>query len=367
MQITNSFRLYPTTDQEEILNSWLNLCRRLYNMALEERQTIWRAEQRSVGYTEQQNKLPVFKKVNPEYKAVHAHVLQDALHRVDTAFKNFFAKRAGYPRFKSKDRYTSITYPQVNKVGATFAQIAKGLIFLPKIGNVRIKLHREFDYSSVTILNVKKKNNQWYANITCELKDKAAFPPDKPKSIGIDVGLNSFIATSTGELIDNPRYLRKKEKYLKRIQRQLSRKKKGSKNRQKTKNKLSKAHLKVSNQRKDFLHKTSHKLVKRNDIIVAEKLQVKNMTKNHRLAKSIHDASWGKLLDYIEYKAEKNGKRFIKVPPHGTSQTCICGAETPKDLSVRVHTCPKCGYTDDRDIVSAKVIKLRGLKMLTVA
>ena len=354
MQMTYSFRLYPTTDQENRLLDWLELCRRLYNIALEERQTSWETKKKSIGYTAQQNKLPAFKKDYPEYKAIHSQVLQDVLRRVDTAYKNFFAKRAGYPRFKGKERYVSVTYPQVDKVKDTFSRLAKGYIYLSKIGFVKIRIHREVDLSSAGRVNVKLRNNQWYVNITCEVPETNPSLLLKPKSVGIDVGLNTFVATSAGELIDNPKYLRKKEKYLKRRGRQLSRKQRGS-------------HLKVTNQRQDFLHKVSHALVKKNDIIVAEDLQIKNMVRNSRLSKSIHDAGWGKLLTYIDYKAHKNGKRFIKVPPKGTSQTCICGANVPKDLSVRVHTCPKCGYTGDRDIVSAKIIELRGLQLLSAA
>ncbi len=354
MQITYSFRLYPTTEQENTLLIWLELCRKLYNIALEERQTSWKTEQKSIGYTTQQNKLPAFRKENPEYKALHSQVLQDVLRRVDAAYKNFFDKRAGYPRFKGTGRYLSITYPQVDKVRGTFSRLANGYTYLPKIGFVKIRIHREFDLSSAGRINVKLRNNQWYANITCEIPETDPFPPLKPKSVGLDVGLNTFVATSEGALIDNPKHLRKKEKYLKRVQRQLSRRQKGSRNRHKTKKKLSKTHLKVANQRKDFLHKISNALVKQNDIIIAEDLLIKNMVRNSRLSKSIHDAGWGKLITYIEYKAKKNGKNFIKVPPNGTSQTCICGADVPKDLSVRVHTCPKCGYTDNRTLFQPK-------------
>lgn len=367
MQITYSFRIYPAPDQETMLLGCLELCRKLYNLSLEERQTVWAIEKKHIGYTDQQNKLPAFKKLNPEYKNVHSQVLQDVLRRMDTAYKNFFEKRSGYPRFKGTGRYSSITYPQVDKVGGTFSRIDQGLLYLPKIGYVKIRTHRAFDCSAVGRINVKLRSNQWYANITCDIHEVESSPLSCAKSIGIDVGLTSFAATSDGELIDNPQYLRKKEKYLKRMQKQLARKKLGSKNRRKAKKKLSKAHQKVADQRKDFLHKVSYSLVKYNDIIVVEDLQIKNMIRNNRLSKSIHDAGWGKLLTYIEYKSKRQNKRFIKIPANGTSQTCICGAGVPKDLSVRVHTCPKCGYTDNRDIVSAKVIEIRGLQLLSAA
>ncbi|MFA5882023.1 MAG: RNA-guided endonuclease TnpB family protein [Eubacteriales bacterium] len=367
MQLTYSFRMYPASEQEAILLSWLDLCRKLYNLALEERQTVWKTKNLSIGYRDQQNKLPAFKKNNPEYKSIHSQVLQDVLRRVDTAFKNFFAKRAGYPRFKSIDRFTSITYPQVDKVSKTFSRLDKGYIYLPRIGYVKVRIHRKFDYTGIGRINVKLKNNDWYVNITCEVPEENPCQLISAKSIGIDVGITALVATSDGEIINNPHYLKKKEKYLKRVQRRLSRKQLTSKNRQKDKKKLSKLHQKVSNQRRDFLHKTSSALVNQNDIIIAEDLIIKNMARNKRLSKSIYDASWGKLLTYIEYKSKRQGKRFIRIPAGGTSQTCICGASVPKDLSVRVHTCPKCGYTGDRDIVSAKVIEMRGLQLIAAA
>lgn len=302
MQMTYSFRIYPSSEQEAVLLSWLDLGRKMYNLALEERQTVWKTEKRSIGYRDQQNKLPAFKKDNPEYKSIHSQVLQDVLRRVDTAYKNFFEKRAGFPRYKSKDRFTSITYPQVDKVSKTFSQMDKGYIYLPKIGYVKVRIHREFDYTSVGRINVKLKNKDWYVNITGEVPQVNSSPLPSVKSIGIDVGITSFVATSEGEMIDNPHYLEKKEKYIKRQQHRLSRKQLGSKNRQKAKKKLSKLHQQVSNQRRDFLHKTSSALVKQNDIIAAEDLMIKNMARNKRLAKSIHDASWGKLLTYINIR-----------------------------------------------------------------
>ena len=168
MQITYSFRIYPTLEQAAKLSNWLNLCRKLYNLALEERQTRWKTEKKSISYKDQQNKLPAFKKEHPEYKDVHSQVLQDALRRVDTAYKNFFAGRAGYPRFKGQDRYTSFTYPQVDKVSDVFARLDHSVIYLPKFGYVKIKVHREFDINTAGRINVKLRGNAWYANITCE-------------------------------------------------------------------------------------------------------------------------------------------------------------------------------------------------------
>jgi len=177
--------------------------------------------------------------------------------------------------------------------------------------------------------------------------------------IGIDVGLLTFAALSDGTKIDNPKYFCKSEKKLARLQRRLSRKKKGSNNRGRAKAKVTRLHDKITNQRKDFLHKTSYGIVKKYDFIAVEDLSIKNMVKNRHLSKSIADAGWGKFVDYLEYKCLKYGKTFVKVPPGGTSQVCVCGAHVPKDLSVRVHKCPECGLVADRDVVSAMVILQR--------
>lgn len=285
---------------------------------------------------------------------------------MDTAFQHFFEKRAGYPKFKSRDNYKSITYPQVDAVVKTFTKLPEGYIYLSGFGSIKINLHRDLDTATVKRINIKKKADGWYANITCEVAE-ATTVTSTNAVIGIDVGLSTFVATSEEEKIENPRHLRKREKYLKRMQRRLSRKQKGSQNRNKAKRKLAKQHLKISNQRKDFLHKVSCNLVLNNDVIIAEKLQIKNMVKNGKLAKSISDAGWSKLLELIKYKAQRYGKQFIQVPPNGTSQTCICGATVPKTLAVRVNTCPECGLIGNRDIVSAKVIKQRGMLALESA
>ena len=169
----------------------------------------------------------------------------------------------------------------------------------------------------------------------------------------------TFAAISDGTKIDNPKYFRKSEKKLARLQRRLSRKKKGSNNRGKAKTKATRLHDKIANQRKDFLHKASYSIVQKYNLIAVENLSVKNMVKNRYLSKSIADASWGKFVDYLEYKCLKFGKVFVKVPPGGTSQTCVCGAHVPKDLSMRMHKCTKCGLVADRDVVSAMVILQR--------
>lgn len=354
MIIVHRFHIEPTKEQEQKLFQTLGLCRRLYNVALEQRVICYRQSGKSPSCTAQKNELPALKRELPEYKRVNAQVLQDCLQRLDNSFDRFFSGLAGYPHYKDRDHYRSFTYPQADKQDH-FKR--PGYIYLPKIGYVKMIAHFEFNPAKVTRINVKYHNRKWYVNLTSEIEEAQAV--EVSNKIGIDVGLLTFAALSDGAKIDNPKYFRKSERKLARLQRRLSRKKKGSHNRGKAKAKVTRLHDKIANQRKDFLHKTSYRIVQQYDLIAVEDLAIKNMVKNRCLSKSISDAGWGKFSQYMEYKCLKYGKTFVKVPPGGTSQTCVCGTHVPKDLSVRVHKCPKCGLTADRDVVSAMVILQR--------
>ncbi|SFG64428.1 putative transposase [Desulfotomaculum arcticum] len=354
MIIVHRFHIEPTKEQEQKLFRTLTLCRWLYNAALEQKEICYRQRGRSPSCMQQKNELPTLKKELPEYKQVNAQVMQDCLRRLDNAFQRLFSGLAGYPHYKDRDHYRSFTYPQADKQD----QFKKpGYIYLPKIGYIKMNAHFAFDPLKVSRVNVKYHNGKWYVNLTSEIAEAEAV--EIVNKIGIDVGLLTFAALSDGTKIDNRKYFRKSEKKLARLQRRLSRKKKGSNNRRKAKTKVTWLHDKIANQRKDFLHKASYGIVKKYDLIAVEDLSVKNMIKNHHLSKSIADAGWGKFVNYLEYKCLKYGKTFVKIPPRGTSQTCVCGAHVPKDLSVRVHKCPECGLIADRDIVSAMVILQR--------
>jgi len=354
MIIVHRFHIEPTIEQEQRLFQSLTLCRRLYNTALEQREICYRQKGKSLSCTSQKNELPALKRELSEYKQVNAQVLQDCLQRLDDAFQRFFNGLAGYPRYKDRDHYRSFTYPQADKQDH-FKN--SGYIYLPKVGYVKMKAHFAFDPAKVSRINVKYHNGKWYVNLTSEIQEAEAV--EILSKTGIDVGLLTFAALSDGTKIDNPKYYRKSERKLARLQRRLSRKKKGSNNRGKAKAKVIRLHDKIASQRRDFLHKASFAIVQKYDFIAVEDLSVKNMIKNHHLSKSIADAGWGKFVDYLEYKCLKYGKAFVKVPPGGTSQTCICGAHVPKDLSVRIHECPECGMVANRDVVSAMVILQR--------
>ncbi len=354
------FRLNPTKEQEQKLFHTFYLCRKLYNQALEERVAYYREKGISIRYIDQQNHLPTWKQEHSEYKEVHSQVLQNVLQRLDQAFVNFFEKRAKFPKFKNKFMFRSITYPQARNT-----YFHENKVYLPKIGWIRMRAHLPFDPVSVKMINVKFHDSKWYVNLTYGTEAVAPLA-EIQNAVGIDLGLLSLIATSDGEFFENPKWLQKSEKRLKRKQRRLSRKKKGSKNREKAKQKLQCLYDHVANQRKDHLHKVSRSLVDRYDLICMEDLQVKGMMKNHRLAKSIANAGWGRLTVYIEYKTKFAGKIAIKVPPHHTSQLCSsgCGTIVKKDLSVRIHKCSVCGLEIDRDVNAAINILHRGLEIL---
>ena len=335
----------------------LDLCRELYNAGLQERRDAWKLNRVSLSYFDQANKLGAIKAVRDDLKTVHSQVLQDVLKRLDKTFKAFFSRikqggKAGFPRFKGKNFFASFCFPQ-----SGFKLIGDKLT-LAKIGTMRIRLSREIE-GQVKTCTIKREVDGWYVIFTAETeKELLAKTGD---SIGLDVGLENFATLSNGEQIANPRFLRVSERRLKTAQRAVSRKKKGGNCRKKAVRLLQKQHLKIKRQRTDFLHKTANSIVARFDEIAVENLHIRNMVKNHHLAKSIADASWGNFLQYLEYKAENAGKRVWKVNPNGTSQTCLCGASVKKSLSVRHHQCSHCGLSLPRDIVSAKVILKRAV------
>lgn len=288
---------------------------------------------------------------------IHSQVLQDVLFRIEKAFQNFFRRvkageKPGYPRFKAIGRYSSITYPQE----PGFLITEKGLK-LSKIGYVKLKKHREL-IGDIKTCTIRQEGDKWYACISVEY-----MPVSKPipcKAIGIDVGIKAFAVTSDGEVIENPKLLRKAEDKLKQKQRQLSKKVKGSSNRKKARKIVAKLHCKVRNQRSDFHHKESRNIVNTYGFIAVEDLNIKGMVRNRCLAKSISDAGWGQFLNYLTYKAEEAGCKVEKVSPYYTSVNCsVCGERVPKNLTDRVHSCPFCETVLDRDHNAARNILLK--------
>lgn len=361
---TYKYRLYPTKQQKQLLADTLECCRALYNCALEQRKVAYRQFGVSISRLDQQAELLEIKENFPKYKGIHSQVLQEVILRVDRSFQNFFRRlknneKPGYPRFKGYGWYDSFTYPQS---GFSLSDNSKGYrrLKLSKIGNIKVKLHRIIQ-GAIKTCTIKREMDKWYVCFSCEVEPE--YLPKTGKAVGIDVGIEKFAALSDGSLIENPKFLRKSEAKLKREQRKLSRRKRGSNSRKKQKTKLAKIHRKIKNQRNDFLHKESTKLVRNYDTIVFEDLKIKNMVKNHHLAKSISDASWSRFIEYTTYKAVSAGKKVILVNPRNTSQICSnCGKPVPKGLSVRVHKCPHCGLVLDRDVNAAINILRRGTR-----
>lgn len=371
------YRIYPTRKQAATLQWTLDRCRELYNAALQERREAWKYEKKSISVFEQMRSLTEIKaEIRSEYQEIGSHVLQDVIKRVDKAFKNFFRRvkkgeKPGYPRFQGRDRYDSFTFPD-----ASGWKIENGRLALSKIGHIKIMLHRPIE-GNIKTCTIKREGDCWYVCFACEVERQKKLPyTDLP--IGLDLGLLHFATDSNGQTIDNPRYLRKAEQKLKSLQQALSRKKRGSKRRKKAVKLVAKAHRKVRNQRRDFLHKQSRILVDTFETVVFEDLAPANLSKRPKakqdengaylpngasakagLNKSILDAGWSAFIAMCEYKAANAGTTVLKVNPKYTSQVCSgCGAVRKKELSERWHSC-ECGCELDRDHNAAiNILKL---------
>lgn len=356
MKRTYKFRIYLKKGQSDNLGRQLRLCKDLYNVALDQRRNSWEFGKESVLYRSQADELSDIKSRHPEFKDVHSQALQDVLRRLDKAFKSFFRRvkekkkgkkaKIGYPRFKSIHGFRSITYPQ-----SGFKLLDNGHIWVSKIGTIRMFRHRPIKGTVKTMTLKKDKVGDWFVTFSVVCPDVKVKETDDPVAIGIDVGLEKLATVSDGDIVEAPRFLRRSEERLKIAQRRLSRKRKGSRKRNKARIKVARIQRKIARQRDDLLHKEARKIVDKGDIIAFESLNINGMVKNPHLSKSIMDASWGRLVQYTAYKAESAGKQIVLVDPKGTSQDCSrCGATVRKSLSDRVHVCPTCGLSIDRDL-----------------
>jgi len=348
------FRLYPSKKQINILEEQFEFCRQTHNWLLATCKGTYKETGKTLSKFDLDKNLMCLKNQRTEITSVHSQVLQNISKRIKDAYTNFFARRkaglkAGLPRFKKYGRYKSITYPQ-----SGFKLKAKKL-YLSKIGDIRIRQHRELKGQVKTLTVKRMPSEKWYAYFSCIVEPKIE---EKPfKAVGIDVGLNSYAVLSDGTVVDNPRFYRKSEKRLAHLQRGLSRKKKGSHNRNKARLKVARLHEHIQNQRTDFLHKASRKIADTYESVYVEDLKIRNMVKNHCLAKSICDAGWGRFIGMIAYKAESAGGRLVQVNPRNTTQNCSqCGELVKKSLSERIHDCPYCGLVVDRDQNASKNI-----------
>jgi putative transposase len=351
---TYKYKLIPTPTQERELGRVLGLCRWLYNTALERRITAWQRCHVSLSPYQQAAELKDIRAAMPEYEAIHSHVLQDVLARLDKTYQAFFRRvkageKAGFPRYQGRERWHSFTYVEYGNG----ARLDNGFLVLSKIGRVAVRWSRPIEGTPKTV-SISKEADGWYACFSCVDVLLQPLPPSGQET-GIDLGIEAFATLSDSRRIFSPGGYRKAECAMITAQRRVSRRKTGSNRRRKAVTLFAKAHLKVRRQRADFHHKTALTLVREHDVIYHEDLQTANMLRNHHLAKSIADAGWAAFLTILNFKAACAGRSVVAVPPAYTSQRCSgCGVVVAKGLSVRWHRCPECGTSLHRDHNAAK-------------
>ncbi len=398
LTLTYRYRIYPDTTQEQQLIEWMEICRGAFNYALREikdwcdsrkclvdrcsleKEYILPADLKFPGEIQQLNNLPRAKKEFPKLGEVPSQVLQQAIKQLHKGWEYFQKRGFGFPRFKKYGQFKSLLFPQCKENPVTNLHVSKAdrascagrrfrhpaSVKLPKIGAIPINLHRPIPSGfAVKQVRILRKADHWYASISLQCDVSIPDPAPHGHPIGVDIGLEKFLATSDGVLVKPPKFFKSLQSELKLLQRRLSRKKKRSKNYEKQRLKVARLHHKIDNTRRDFHYKQAHALCDAGDMVFMEDLDYRTSAKG-MFGKHMLDAAFGQFRTIVKQVCWKRGKFFAEVDARGTSQQCPeCGGEVKKDLKLRVHDCPHCSYRTDRDVAAGQVIRNRGIKLIS--
>jgi len=359
---TYKYRVDPTRQQAAALNAQVDDACRLYNAALDERRSAWRMHGINLRYLDQANQLKAIRAAG-DVGVANFSACQDVLRRVDKTFAAFFRRvkageKPGYPRFKPRQRYDSLTWPSW---GDGCALRPSGRLYLQGVGDLKVKWHRPLPAdTTVKTVTAKREAGRWYVCFSVEMTAPEPLPASEV-AVGIDVGLTTFAVLSDGTGITNPRHFRAAERRLRLAQRKLARRQRRSRRREKARQAVARLHAHVRNQRRDFHHKAARALVEQYGLIAVEDLSTKGLA-GSMLAKSVHDAGWGQFISILSDKAACAGRTLVKVHPAGTTQACsACGMVVRKTLAERWHDCPACGLRLNRDHNAAQNVLHRAL------
>ena len=368
---TFKFRLYPTKNQRIKLDNILEECSWLYNHFLDQRKDAWKKDKKSIDCYDQIKLIPELKRTRPSLKRAHSQALQNVPYKIDIAFNNFFRRvklglKPGYPRFKGKDRLHSFTYPQPN-CGYKFTSDNK--LKMSKVGQVKINKYRNLPNTIKTCTISKSPSGKWYACFVCEVLKKPL--KDNREAVALDVGIKAFATLSNKDVIPNPKFFKQSQDKLAKAQKKLAKLEKGSEKRAKARKIVCRIHEKISNQRNNFCHQVSRKLVNSFGTIIIEDIQVNKMIKKENLKvfnRSQQDTAWSLFFNFLTCKAEWAGRTLVKVNPAYTSQDCSsCGTRQLMPLEQRVYECKVCKLSLDRDYNAALNILRLGTQSLAQA